>query len=112
MRLAARYGAGWVTTAGRIDSLEQWWRKARELAARFDEVLAAAGRDPSTVDRFLSLDSAPRYSLSSAAYYAEAVGRAAECGFTDVLSHWPRADSWYAGDEAVLEQVAATVLPR
>lgn len=110
MRLAARYGAGWVTTVGRLDSLEEWWRKAREAVARFEEVLAAAGRDPSTVDRFLSLDSSPRYSLSSAAYYAEAVGRAAECGFTDVLSHWPRADSWYAGDEAVLDEVAATVL--
>ncbi|GAA4440447.1 LLM class flavin-dependent oxidoreductase [Phytohabitans houttuyneae] len=110
MRLAARYGAGWVTTVGRLESLDEWWRKAREAVARFEEVLAAAGRDPSTVDRYLSLDSSPRYSLTSAAYYAEAVGRAAECGFTDVLSHWPRADGWYAGDEAVLDEVAATVL--
>lgn len=110
MRLAARYGAGWVTTVGRLESLDEWWRKAREAVARFEEVLAAAGRDPSTVDRYLSLDSSPQYSLTSAAYYAEAVGRAAECGFTDVLSHWPRADGWYAGDEAVLDEVAATVL--
>jgi alkanesulfonate monooxygenase SsuD/methylene tetrahydromethanopterin reductase-like flavin-dependent oxidoreductase (luciferase family) len=110
-RLAARYGAGWVTTVGRMDSLDEWWRTAREQVARFEEAVAAAGRDPQTVDRFVSLDSSPRYSLSSAAWYAEAVGRAAECGFTDVLSHWPRASSWYAGDEAVLEEVAATVLP-
>ncbi|BCB78400.1 LLM class flavin-dependent oxidoreductase [Phytohabitans flavus] len=111
MRLAARYGAGWVTTVGRMDSLDAWWRAARESMSRFAEVLAAAGRELSTVDRYLSLDAAPRFSLSSAAYYAEALGRAAEYGFTDVLSHWPRADSWYAGDEAVLDEVAETVLP-
>jgi alkanesulfonate monooxygenase SsuD/methylene tetrahydromethanopterin reductase-like flavin-dependent oxidoreductase (luciferase family) len=111
MRLAARFGAGWVTTVGRMESLDAWWRAAGEASRRFDEVLAAAGRDPSTVDRYLSLDSGPRYSLSSAAYFAEAVGRASEHGFTDVLSHWPRADSWYTGDEAVLEEVAAKVLP-
>jgi hypothetical protein len=39
------------------------------------------------------------------------VGRAGELGFTDVLTHWPRPSSWYAGDEAVLEAVAAEVLP-
>ncbi|BCB83278.1 luciferase [Phytohabitans suffuscus] len=111
MRLVARFGAGWVTTVGRMESLEDWWRAAAGSVARFEDVVSAAGRDPSTVDRYVSLDSAPVYSLSSAGYYAEAVGRAAACGFTDVLSHWPRASSWYAGDEAVLEEVAGGVLP-
>lgn len=111
MRLAAKYGAGWVTTVGAIESLDEWWRAAGEASRRFEDVLTAADRDPSTVDRYLSLDSGPRYSLSSAGYFAEAVGRAAERGFTDVLTHWPRKDSWYAGDEAVLEEVASTTLP-
>ena len=39
------------------------------------------------------------------------MGRAAELGFNDVITHWPRPSSWYAGDEAVLEEVAADVLP-
>jgi hypothetical protein len=50
------------------------------------------------------------FSLSSAAFFAEAVGRAAEHGFTDVVTHWPRRDSWYAGDEAILDEVATGVL--
>ena len=33
-------------------------------------------------------------------------------GFTDVVTHWPRRDSWYAGDEAVLDAVATDVLPK
>ena len=52
------------------------------------------------------------FSLSSVDAFTDAVGRAAELGFTDVITHWPRADGWYAGDEAILEAVAAEVLPR
>ena len=43
--------------------------------------------------------------------FAELTGRAAELGFTDVITHWPRPDSPYAGDEATLEAVASDVLP-
>ncbi|MDG4786247.1 LLM class flavin-dependent oxidoreductase [Micromonospora sp. WMMD1102] len=113
LRLAARYGQGWVTT-GIQDGDDQaaWWRSVAELAGRMDETLAAAGRDPDTLDRYLLLDSAPVFSLSSAAHFADAVGRAAELGFTDVVTHWPRESSWYAGDEAVLAEVATEVLPR
>jgi alkanesulfonate monooxygenase SsuD/methylene tetrahydromethanopterin reductase-like flavin-dependent oxidoreductase (luciferase family) len=110
-RLAARFGQGWVTTGAKADDVETWWRSVAESVGRFEEALAATGRDPDTIDRYLSLDAAPVFSLSSVAYFAEAVGRAAELGFTDVLTHWPRPSSWYAGDEAVLEAVAARVLP-
>jgi len=111
MRLAARFGDGWVTTGVRGADLAGWWRAVAGSAGRFDEALAAAGRDPATVDRFLSLDAGPVYSLSSVGAFTDAVGRAAELGFTDVLTHWPRPSGWYAGDEAVLEAVAADVLP-
>jgi alkanesulfonate monooxygenase SsuD/methylene tetrahydromethanopterin reductase-like flavin-dependent oxidoreductase (luciferase family) len=110
-RLAARFGQGWVTTGGRTDDLDAWWRMVAQTADQFDEALAAAGRKPSEVDRHLVLDSAPVYSLSSAAYFVDAVGQAGELGFTDVLVHWPRPSSWYAGSESVLEQVAADILP-
>ena len=33
--------------------------------------------------------------------------RSAELGFTDVVSHWPREHGLYAGDEAVLDEVAS-----
>jgi hypothetical protein len=57
------------------------------------------------------MDSAPVGSLSSTGYFREAVGRAAELGFTDVITHWPRAEGVYAAREETLEEVAATVLP-
>jgi alkanesulfonate monooxygenase SsuD/methylene tetrahydromethanopterin reductase-like flavin-dependent oxidoreductase (luciferase family) len=112
MRLAARYGQGWVTTGPRTDDLDGWWRAVADLAQRFTDALGTAGRDPATVERYLSLDSAPRYSLSTVDYFEEAVGRAGALGFTDVVTHWPRPDSWYAGHESVLEQAAGTLSRR
>jgi len=107
LRLAARYGDGWVTTGAQaVDDQQAWWRSVAEVSARFTD--AAGDR---SVDRYLNLDSAPVFSLSSPEAFADAVGRAAELGFTDVLTHWPRRSSWYAGDEKVLETVAP-MLPR
>jgi alkanesulfonate monooxygenase SsuD/methylene tetrahydromethanopterin reductase-like flavin-dependent oxidoreductase (luciferase family) len=110
MRLAARFGQGWVTTGLGGDDLETWWSSVEDLVARMDVILDRAGRDPATLDRYLSLDSAPVFSLTSVDFFSEQVARAARLGFTDVVTHWPRASSWYAGDEAVLE-AAVGLLP-
>ncbi|MBN6035353.1 LLM class flavin-dependent oxidoreductase [Amycolatopsis sp. 195334CR] len=112
MRLAARFGSGWVTTGQKTDDQDRWWAGVAEKVAKFDEILAAAGREHHAIDRYLSLDAAPVFSLSSVEAFTDAAGRAQELGFTDVVSHWPRSSSWYEGREAVLEQVAADVLPR
>jgi hypothetical protein len=77
------------------------------LVGRLDDAADAAGRAPATIDRYLSLDSGGSYSLRSVAAFDDAVGRAAELGFTDVISHWPRDNGVYAGSEAVLDEVAA-----
>ncbi|WP_305786901.1 LLM class flavin-dependent oxidoreductase [Symbioplanes lichenis] len=105
LRLAARHGDGWATTGAMFtDDETAWWKSVAEASARFDAALADAGRPGP--DRYLSLDSSPVYSLSSARAFEDAVGRAAELGFTDVVTHWPRESSWYAGSEDVLETVA------
>jgi alkanesulfonate monooxygenase SsuD/methylene tetrahydromethanopterin reductase-like flavin-dependent oxidoreductase (luciferase family) len=109
--LAARFGDGWVTAGAPADDLDAWWRAVAQTCARFDAALAASGRDGAGVRRYLSLDSAPVFSLSSANAFADAVGHAGRLGFTDVVTHWPRKSSWYAGDEKVLETVA-DMLPR
>jgi alkanesulfonate monooxygenase SsuD/methylene tetrahydromethanopterin reductase-like flavin-dependent oxidoreductase (luciferase family) len=108
IRLAAEHGDGWITYGGSGDTVEEWFAHVAGLVARFDEAVAAVGRGP--LDRLLSLDSSPRFSLESVDLYTEMAGRAAELGFTDVVTHWPRPDGPYAGDEAVLEAVAAGVV--
>ncbi|RXZ50118.1 LLM class flavin-dependent oxidoreductase [Agromyces binzhouensis] len=107
MRLAARYGSGWVTTGGDVDTDAAWWARIAELASRLDDALAAEERAPDEFDRVLSLDGDARYSMASADAFEDAVGRARELGFTDVVSHRPREHGLYAGSEAVLEEVGS-----
>lgn len=107
IRLAAEHADGWITYGGRGDTLDEWFAHVAELVARLDDAVDATGRGP--LDRYLSLDSSPRFSLESAGLYAEMAGRAAELGFTDVVCHWPRAEGPYAGDPAVLEEVAGSL---
>jgi len=111
MRVAVEFGAGWVTTGPTVETMDEWWADLATLGGRLDETLGKAGRDPSTFDRYLNLDSSPRFSLSSVGTFEEMVGRAGELGFTDVITHWPRPDGPYAGDVSVLDQVAAQVMP-
>lgn len=107
LAFAARIGDGWVTTAGEADDTEAWWRTAGDLIRRLDDACDAAGRDPASIGRTLSLDADGRYSLASVDAFEEAVGRAAQLGYTDVVSHWPREHGLYAGDESVLDEVGA-----
>lgn len=113
MRLATRFGAGWATTGspsvprGETDD-EVWWRGVAELTARFEEVLAASGRAPSSIDRYLSVDAAPTFALVSVEKFRDVVGRAGELGFTDVVVHWPVPGApRYDAPESMVEAVAA-----
>lgn len=116
-RLAARFGQGWGTYGPLLadpadpQAWEQWWSGLADLVRGFEAAAVAVGRDPAAVDRYLSLDGAPVFSLTSLDVLAEGVERAAGLGFTDVVVHWPRAEGIYAGSPRVLEQVA-DALPR
>jgi alkanesulfonate monooxygenase SsuD/methylene tetrahydromethanopterin reductase-like flavin-dependent oxidoreductase (luciferase family) len=108
--IVVRQAAGWVSTGPDGLTGEHWWRGVGELVERLEATALAAGRDPATIDRYLSIDSGGVYSLSSIAAFEDTVGRAAALGFTDVIAHWPRAEGIYAGDEDVLRR-AAELLP-
>jgi alkanesulfonate monooxygenase SsuD/methylene tetrahydromethanopterin reductase-like flavin-dependent oxidoreductase (luciferase family) len=128
----ATFGPGSPDEDGTELSLSQrqdrWWAGLAQMADLFDGVARggtghADGPVPgldgpggpadrpqragAVVRRYLSLDGAPVFSLSSVDALVEGVERAARLGFTDVVVHWPRADGIYAGSEAVLEEVAA-----
>jgi alkanesulfonate monooxygenase SsuD/methylene tetrahydromethanopterin reductase-like flavin-dependent oxidoreductase (luciferase family) len=112
IRLAVDKGEGWMTYGGNVDTDEEWWGLVTTLSHAVDRALDAAGRERHTLSRFLNIDSAPTFSLSSVAAFEDAVGRAAELGFTDVITHWPRADEPYRGVRETLDAVVSDVLPR
>ena len=107
LRVVVEHARGWVSTGP--DGLvgEEWWSGVIALVERLNATAEAAGRDPSTIDRHLFLDSGGQYALASVAAFEDVVGRAAELGFTDVTTHWPRTDGIYKGDEDVLREVAS-----
>lgn len=113
MRVAARHGQGWATYGppsgdGPVaQEWDAWWAGLGDLAARFDDVAREAGREPADIDRYLNVDAAPRLALESVDVFEEAVGRAHELGFTDVIVHWPREQGVYAASETVLEEAAS-----
>jgi len=117
MRLAARYGQGWVTTGPQtspapeleedpVAQRERWWRGVEEYAAAMNEIETNA-RPPGVpkLARYLSLDAGGPPTLTSSTYAQEQIARAGELGFTDVIIHWPRPDSPYRGTEATLAAV-------
>ncbi len=113
MRIAAT-SDGWATTGvgpatGTEQTQEQWWSGIAALVDKFAHVADAAGRDSATMDKYLSLDGAPVFSLASRGAFVDAAGRAIELGFTDVITHWPRESKQYVGDPHVLEQVGDLV---
>lgn len=107
MRFATGFD-GWATygAAPADNDNEGWWKNVGALAAKFDDLLAQAGREGADVARYLNVDTAPVFSLSGMEAFRDAAGRAAEQGFTDLVVHWPRPEGVYAGKESVLDQVA------
>jgi hypothetical protein len=107
LALAARHGQGWVTTGSDGKTGEEWWSGIATLVGRFEDAAGREGRDPATIDRYLSFDSGGQFSFESVGVFEDMVGRAEQLGFTDVISHWPRDEGYYAGDENVMFEVAS-----
>ena len=97
LRLAARYGSGWVTTGPSEAAVV-------EQAERLDDV---GGRG---LDRYVLLGGELDPGLGSVEQFRDTLGRWEERGFTDVVVHWPRAGEPYAGDEASFERIVSTVV--
>jgi alkanesulfonate monooxygenase SsuD/methylene tetrahydromethanopterin reductase-like flavin-dependent oxidoreductase (luciferase family) len=112
IRLAVDRGDGWMTYGGNAETDADWWALVAAHSATVDAAVEAAGREPQTLGRYLNLDSAPTFSLTSAAAFEDAVGRAGALGFTDVITHWPRSTDPFRGTRDVLEEIASDVVPR
>ncbi len=107
VRLAAGHD-GWATTGPDGEfTTARWWQRLRQLVEIFEAAARETGRDPGSIRRYLSMDAAPGYSFSALSSFTESARRAYDLGFTDVVVHWPRAGSTYAGDETVLDGIAA-----
>ncbi|MFT3716171.1 MAG: LLM class flavin-dependent oxidoreductase [Gordonia sp. (in: high G+C Gram-positive bacteria)] len=103
IRFAARHGDGWLTQgAFDADTLDAWFDHAQWAR----DLMTRTARD-AVPDSYLNLDSAPVKALSSIDAFDELTGRAAELGYTDVITHWPRSTEPHKGDVKILEALAS-----
>lgn len=111
MRLAARHADTWITAGppATFDArpYEQALPVIAEQLRAVDEACAAVGRDRTSLRRLLLTGAAVGGVLDSVESWRDAAGRFAEIGVTDLVVHWPRPDFPYAGDERVLDDIAA-----
>ncbi|MFE7440628.1 LLM class flavin-dependent oxidoreductase [Streptomyces chartreusis] len=112
LRLAAQYGQAWVTTGdpkvSESGTPEQSFQAIRGQVEKLSDACAAVGRDVAGLDKVLLTGFTPERSgvLQSLDAFVDFAGRHQELGFTEIVVHWPIADSDFAADEKVFEQIA------
>lgn len=111
LRVAARHGQAWVTTGPHDDERPLSPREgARAVAAQQEDLeraCAAEGRDPATIDRIVLAGFALESGIDSPDAFAEAAGRYADVGVTDLVVHWPRETEPFQADVATFERIFA-----
>ncbi|MFF5423498.1 MULTISPECIES: LLM class flavin-dependent oxidoreductase [unclassified Streptomyces] len=116
LKLAARYGQGWVTTGDpklyENGTPEQGREALRGQVEKLGKACAEIGRDVAEVDKILLHGFSPDRNgpLESVDAFVDYAGRHRELGFTELVIHWPVADSDFATDPAVFERIATEAL--
>jgi alkanesulfonate monooxygenase SsuD/methylene tetrahydromethanopterin reductase-like flavin-dependent oxidoreductase (luciferase family) len=111
LALAARYGQGWVTTGDpklfEDGTPEQSLEAIRGQIGRLGTACARLGRDVAELDRLLLTGFTPDRGrpLESVDAFVDFAGRHLEAGITEIVLHWPVADSDFAADQAVFERI-------
>jgi alkanesulfonate monooxygenase SsuD/methylene tetrahydromethanopterin reductase-like flavin-dependent oxidoreductase (luciferase family) len=110
MRLVAEHGEYWVTTGepNRFASApyDEALPVLRQQVEALEKICVEAGRDPATVSRLLVCGPTVGGVLDSPDAFADAAGKFAEAGITDVVVQWPRPDEPFRGKVEILEKVA------
>jgi alkanesulfonate monooxygenase SsuD/methylene tetrahydromethanopterin reductase-like flavin-dependent oxidoreductase (luciferase family) len=112
MRVAARYASIWVTNGDRAyEGVPLPPDEGAEVVARqlrlFEQACEAEGRNPATVDKLVLTGPRLDTGLQSVATFRTVVDAYGAVGVTDLVVPWPRHEPPYAGDESILDQIAA-----
>ncbi|MFJ8823792.1 LLM class flavin-dependent oxidoreductase [Streptomyces sp. NPDC102467] len=116
LKLAARHGQAWVTTGDPKlyasgtpeESIQAIRGQVGKLAAACD----AIGRDVAEIDKVLLTGFTPDRGrpLESVDAFVDFAGTHRELGFTEIVVHWPIADTDFAADQKIFETIATEAL--
>lgn len=112
LRIAAETADGWSSWGGYgIETEPGFFALTKDRSARFDDLCAAAGRDPSRVRHSL-VCFPPLTPWESVGYFEDLVGRFRAIGIDEFVLYWPRHWRDEPDEDAVLEEVCDAVIPR
>jgi alkanesulfonate monooxygenase SsuD/methylene tetrahydromethanopterin reductase-like flavin-dependent oxidoreductase (luciferase family) len=98
LALAAEHGDGWNTYGGPYAARateQHYWKVLAEQTARFTDACERVGRDPAEPRRSLLLGFGTVRPTQSVAAYEDAIGRATELGFDELVVYGPFGEPGY-----------------
>lgn len=116
--VAARYADAWNTLGGQPEGdaellpLGEAVDRTRQQLEVLDEACASAGREPRSIRRTMLVFRARPPIFASVDRFEELVGRYSELGIEEFYVGWPGVTRRAPEQEAVMERVAAEVIPR
>ena len=112
LRIAAEHGDGWSSWGGYdVATEEAFYAVTADRSHRFDDLCVAADRDPASIRHSL-VCFPPLTPWQSVEYFQDMVGRFREIGIDEFVLYWPQTWGVAPGEDAVFEEVTATVIPR
>ena len=112
LRIAAQHADGWSSWGGYgVETEQDFYTVTADRSHRFDDLCAELGRDPTNI-RHSVVCFPPLTPWESVEYFTDMVGRFAEIGIDEFVLYWPQSWRDAPGEDAVFDEVAATVLPR
>jgi len=112
MRLAARYGDGWITLGRSANDDESRVEVVTRQIEALEGVLASAGRPSSVFEKVLLDGFSGDRPLDSLNAFVDWAGRYQEVGITELVIHWPEPNSLFEADMSVFERIASEGLPQ
>ena len=107
MRLAAKYGEGWITLGRAADESKSCFEVVNLQSANLDEILEGMGRRAEELDRVLLNGLSNEHPLTSLDAFVDWAGRYQEIGITELVVHWPEPNSPFDVDAEIFETIAA-----
>jgi alkanesulfonate monooxygenase SsuD/methylene tetrahydromethanopterin reductase-like flavin-dependent oxidoreductase (luciferase family) len=112
LEIAAQHADGWSSWGGYgVDTEQDFFTVTADRSHRFDDLCAEAGRDPATIRHSL-VCFPPLSPWQSVEYFVDMVGRFREIGIDEFVLYWPQNWRDDSREDAVFEEVAASVMPR
>jgi hypothetical protein len=112
LRIAAEHGDGWSSWGGYdVATEEAFYAVTADRSHRFDDLCVAADRDPASIRHSL-VCFPPLTPWQSVEYFQDMVGRYSNIGIDEFVLYWPQVWGEAPHEEAVFEEVTATLMPR